>query len=82
VLSELNYCLQKKILTQDFSNKLIVKSEDNVPAGKLCEKITEIFFASLKSLKKGSISQRYVSADPDFHQNVMDSGDPPTLSDK
>jgi hypothetical protein len=38
------------------------------------------FFASLKSLKKGvrsgvgsgSISQKYRSADPDMHQNVMD----------
>jgi len=39
-----------------------------------------IFFASLKSLKKGvgsvvgsgSISQRYGSGDPDPHQNVTD----------
>jgi hypothetical protein len=45
---------------------------------KICKK--SIFFASLKSLKKGvgsgigsgSISQRYGSADPDPHQYVTD----------
>jgi hypothetical protein len=52
-----------------------------VPVGykeKIWKKI--IFFASLKSLKKGvgsgvgsgSISQRYGSPDPDQHQNATD----------
>jgi hypothetical protein len=35
-----------------------------------------IFFASIKSLKKGlgsgSVSQKYKTADPDPHQNVKD----------
>jgi hypothetical protein len=60
-----------KISTENY----IFKSEDNVPVGKLEEKNT-----SLKSLKKGvesgvgsgSISQRYVSGDPDPQKNVTD----------
>jgi hypothetical protein len=38
------------------------------------KKNENIFFASLKSMKKGvgSISQRYGSGDPDPHQNVTD----------
>jgi hypothetical protein len=56
-----------------------------VSAGKLKEKnMKKIFFASLKSLKKGvgsgvgsesgagSISQRHEFADPHPHQNVTD----------
>jgi hypothetical protein len=53
------------------------KTENNVPAGKLKEKIRKnYFFASLKSIKKGdgsgSFSHRNGSADLDPHQNVTD----------
>jgi hypothetical protein len=38
VLSGLKKCLQNKILTQNFSKKLNIRTEDNVPAGKVMRK--------------------------------------------
>jgi hypothetical protein len=70
--------LKNKILTQTFAKILIFKAEDNVSVGKLKKKNKNIFFASLKPLKKGvgsgsgSSSQRFEYGDPDTHQNVTD----------
>ncbi len=73
---------EDKIFTQILAKNFIFKTEDDVPLGKLKKKIWKrnIFFASLKSMKKGvesgfgSISQRYGSGDPDLdpHQNDTD----------
>ncbi len=84
VLSGRNNACQINFNTKIFAKNKNFQSEDDVPVRKLKEKIYEknIFFASLKSIKKvvgsgaGSISQRYRSGDPDPdpypHQNVTD----------
>jgi hypothetical protein len=77
VLRELKYCFQNKIKHKVLAKNKIFKTEETRKNMK-----NNIFFASLKSLKKGvgsgfgsrsgSISHRYESADPDSHQNVTD----------
>jgi hypothetical protein len=56
IRSGLKYCLQNKILTQNFSKKFNFWTEDYVPVGKLKGKNMKknFIFASLKPMKKGS----------------------------